>query len=75
MPLTQQERQRNYYEKNRETILEKNKEKQVCLECGALITRLNMARHKKTTTHLLKAKIIKYEFIPDDEEAEAEAEK
>lgn len=30
------------------------------------ITRQNIARHKKTTSHLSKAKSIKYEFINDE---------
>lgn len=81
-PLTPAERQRTYYERHKEDIKDKNKEKKTCPDCGALITRQNLARHKKTTSHLLKAKIIKYEFINDDvvikyefinEEAEAEA--
>ena len=73
-PLTTAERQKGYYEKNKEMIKEKNKEKKPCPDCGALITRQNLARHKKTTSHLLKAKIIKYEFINDNDESE-EAEK
>jgi hypothetical protein len=55
-----------FYQKNKEEIKEKNKEKIQC-ECGTFITRNNMAKHKKTQIHMLKAKIIKFEFIKDDE--------
>ena len=53
-----------FYQNHKEEIKEKNKEKLEC-ECGTLITRNNMAKHRKTAKHLLKAKIIKFEFIPD----------
>lgn len=43
-------------------------------ECGTLITRNYMAKHKKTTKHLLGAKIIKYEFIDSDAEDAEESE-
>ena len=57
-----------YYQKHKEEIAEKNKVKTKC-ECGAFITQNNMAKHKKTQTHMLKAKIVKYEFIDEDAEA------
>jgi hypothetical protein len=61
-PLTKYQK---YYQANKSEIAERNKEKVKC-ECGKYITRNNIAKHKKTTTHLLKAKIIKFEFIPDE---------
>ena len=71
MDAPKQTPSQKYYQKHKEEIQEKNKEKIKC-ECGILITPQNIWRHKKTSKHLLKAKIIKYEFIPDDEEDEAE---
>lgn len=58
-----------FYQAHKEEIKEKNKEKKQC-ECGTFITKNNMAKHKKTQTHMLKAKIIKYEFINDEETEE-----
>ena len=55
-----------HYQNHKEEIAERNKEKVKC-ECGSSITRNNLAKHKKTTTQLLKAKIIKYEFVNEDE--------
>lgn len=55
-----------FYQNHKVEIAERNKEKIEC-ECGTFITRNNMAKHKKTTTHLLKAKIIKFEFIAGEE--------
>jgi ribosomal protein S27AE len=57
-----------YYQAHKEEIAEKNKVKTKC-ECGAFITQNNMAKHKKTQIHMLKAKIVKYEFIDEDAEA------
>lgn len=61
-----QTKSQRHYQAHKAEIAERNKEKVKC-ECGTFITRNNMAKHKKTTTHLLKAKIIKYEFVDDDE--------
>jgi len=55
-----------HYQAHKAEIAEKNKELVKC-ECGTFITRNNMAKHKKTQKHMLKAKIIKFEFIDDDE--------
>lgn len=55
-----------FYQNHKEEIAERNKEKIQC-ECGTFITRNNIAKHRKTTTHMLKLKIIKFEFIDDDE--------
>jgi hypothetical protein len=57
---------KRYYENHKAEIAERNKEHVKC-DCGKLITRNNLAKHKKTTTHLLKLKIIKFEFIPDED--------
>jgi hypothetical protein len=55
-----------FYQKHKAEIAERNKELVKC-ECGTFITRNNMAKHRKTQTHMLKAKIIKIEFVDDDE--------
>jgi hypothetical protein len=55
-----------HYQAHKAEIAERNKEMVKC-ECGTFITRNNMAKHKKTQKHMLKAKIIKFEFVPDDE--------
>ena len=66
MEAQKQTKSQKYYQAHKEEIAEKNKEMIKC-ECGTFITRNNMAKHKKTTTHMLKAKIVKYEFVADDE--------
>ncbi len=40
-----------YYRTNRDKFLEKNNEKIPC-ECGCMITRINISRHKKGTKHI-----------------------
>ena len=55
-----------HYQAHKAEIAEKNKEMIKC-ECGTFITRNNMAKHKKTQKHMLKAKIIKFEFVPDSD--------
>ena len=42
---------KEYYEKNKDKILEKQKEKINC-QCGSIIRRSDMARHKKTKKHI-----------------------
>lgn len=49
---------KKYYQKNKEKILEKNKQKVEC-KCGKKVTRYNMSKHKKTESHKRVAKIIK----------------
>ena len=71
MPQSNTARQQKYYANHGDEIKEKNKEKIEC-DCGVFITRNNLSRHKKTNTHLLKAKIIKYEFIKEESDTEAE---
>ena len=61
-----------YYQAHKEEIAEKNKQKIKC-ECGAMITINNISKHRKTQLHMLKAKIIKFEFIDDDTDVETEA--
>lgn len=73
MEAPKQTKSQKHYHANKEAIAEKNKEKLTC-ECGILITRNNMAKHRKTTKHLLMAKIIKYEFIDSDAEESGESE-
>ena len=63
---TKQTKSQRFYQNHKEEIKEKNKEKIKC-ECGTFITRNNMAKHKKTQKHMLKAKIIKFEFVPDSD--------
>jgi hypothetical protein len=66
METPKQTKSQRHYQAHKEEIAERNKEKVKC-ECGTFITRNNMAKHKKTQTHMLKAKIIKFEFVDDDE--------
>jgi hypothetical protein len=42
---------KEYYEKNKKIITEKNKEKITC-ECGCLIRKNDLTRHKKTKKHI-----------------------
>jgi hypothetical protein len=60
-----QTKSQRFYQNHKEEIAERNKVKIEC-ECGTFISRNNIAKHKKTTSHMLKAKIIKYEFIEDE---------
>jgi hypothetical protein len=45
------EQDKKKYEKNKEQILEQNKEKITC-ECGSIVTKGCLTRHKRTTKHL-----------------------
>jgi len=67
METTKQTKSQRFYQLHKTEILERNKEKVKC-ECGSFITPNNISKHRKTMSHMLKAKIIKYEFIPDDDE-------
>lgn len=51
---------RKYYEKNKEKYKEQRKEKILC-ECGCVVRRDSIARHKKTDKHekLMQNKEIK----------------
>ena len=49
-PFDTQEYNQKYYQENRETIREKEREKTTC-ECGAIICR-NKNRHMKSKKHL-----------------------
>lgn len=40
-----------YYDKNKEVILEKKKEKITC-ECGSIVCKHTLAKHKRTQTHI-----------------------
>ena len=62
----QQTKSQRFYQNHKEEIAEKNKIKTKC-ECGSYITPNNMSKHRKTTSHMLMAKIIKFEFVNDDE--------
>jgi len=42
---------KEYREKNKEELKEKSKEKITC-ECGCIITKTDLARHKKTNKHI-----------------------
>ena len=44
-------RSKQYYENNKEKILEKMKEKITC-ECGCIITRSNIGQHRKSKKHI-----------------------
>ena len=43
--------ERKRYNKNREEILNKGKEKETC-ECGAILSHHHLLEHKKTNKHL-----------------------
>jgi len=45
------EKDKKYYEANKEAIAERKKEKVTC-ECGCIIRKDDLARHKKTNKHL-----------------------
>jgi hypothetical protein len=61
------EKQKERYEQNKDKILEYQKEQITC-ECGCMIRRSDISRHRKTQKHLLLTKKIKYEFVDDNEE-------
>jgi hypothetical protein len=44
------EKQKEYKEKNKEKISNQNKENVKC-ECGSVVTKVNLSRHKKTQKH------------------------
>jgi hypothetical protein len=44
------------------------KKEKISCECGCILTKGNLAEHKKTQKHLLLTKQIKYEFVDDNEE-------
>lgn len=46
------EKKKDYYDKNKEEILKKKAEKITC-ECGTVISRQRLAKHKKTAKHKL----------------------
>ena len=48
-----------YYSQNKERIKEYVKEKTKC-ECGAVVARVNMARHKRTKLHETRLKHNEY---------------
>ena len=41
--------------------------KQITCECGCMIRRSDISKHRKTQKHLLLTKQIKYEFVDDNE--------
>ena len=45
------EKHKEYYENNKEILAEKNKEKITC-ECGCLIRKRDLAKHKRTKKHI-----------------------
>ncbi len=61
------EYQKEYREQNKDKLLEQKKELITC-ECGCMIRRSDISRHRKTQKHLLLTKEIKYEFVDDNEE-------
>jgi len=44
-------KKKEYYENNKKNILEKLNEKITC-ECGAIVAKINIARHKRTNKHI-----------------------
>ncbi len=67
---------KEYYKNNKDKILkyskeykEQNKDKileQITCECGCILTKSCLTRHKKSQKHLLLTKQIKYEFVDDN---------
>ena len=57
------EYQKEYFKQNKDKINEK-----ITCECGCIITKSVLARHKKTQNHLLLTKQIQYEFVDDNGE-------
>jgi hypothetical protein len=51
---------KEYYEKNKDKIKEK-----ITCECGCIINKSSLNKHRKTQKHLLLTKQIKYEFVED----------
>ena len=56
---------KEYRENNKEKLLIQKKERITC-ECGCILTKIHLSRHKKTQKHLLLTKQIKYEFVDDN---------
>jgi hypothetical protein len=61
------EHSKEYNEQNRHKILEKNKEKKTC-ECGCIIRKYHLDRHRKSQKHLLLTNQMKYEFVDDNDD-------
>jgi hypothetical protein len=57
--ILQQKKQ--WYEQNAETILQKHKEKITC-ECGSVVTKNCLLRHKKTEKHIKKLSLFRKEI-------------
>jgi hypothetical protein len=58
---------KKHYENNKNKILEKQSQQITC-ECGCILSKCCLARHRKTQNHLLLTKQIKYEFVDDNGE-------
>jgi hypothetical protein len=58
---------KEYREQHKEKISEQKKEQITC-ECGCILTKDGLGRHRKSQKHLLLTKQIKYEFVDDNEE-------
>ena len=48
---------KEYYENNKEEINEKNREKTTC-ECGVIITKYGLSRHKKSNKHKINISVL-----------------
>jgi len=58
---------KEYREQNKVKLLEQ-KQEQITCECGCIIRKDGLTKHRKTQKHLLLTKQIKYEFVDDNEE-------
>ena len=61
------EQHKKHYEQNKNKILEKQSQQITC-ECGCILSKCCLGRHRKTQNHLLLTKQIKYEFVDDNGE-------
>jgi hypothetical protein len=57
---------KEYREQNKDKLLEQKKELLTC-ECGCMIRRSDISRHRKSQKHLLQTKQIKYEFVDESD--------
>ena len=55
------EKRKEHYKQNKDKINEK-----ITCECGCIIRRINITKHKQSQNHLLLTKQIKYEFVDDN---------
>ena len=60
------EQRQEHYKQNKDKILEKLSQQITC-ECGCIIRKSYLTRHRQSQKHLLLNKQIKYEFVEDSD--------